>query len=325
MDARYTILVVCGSENKDIVGELLANDGYEAVYADTGDNAFKFMETVIPDLIMTDVTKPEFNGFEFLDKLQCDAALSKIPVFFIVSAVNGADIDKGFKFGADDYVFKPFNRSELLARIKTHIRLKACNDTLTRISEEISKANMEQPCAGTKLEFEALLNDVNRAIQTDFMTGLGNRRYMINKIENEAVRARTMGGTFAVLLADLDHFKNVNDTYGHDCGDEVLKSVANTFSCTLRSSDYVSRWGGEEFMFLVTDVNCDSAILLGERLRERIEKTPVFYNGERVDIKTTIGVAYFDPDKDTAHDVIKRADSALYHGKNNGRNQVVVF
>ncbi len=156
---------------------------------------------------------------------------------------------------------------------------------------------------------------------TDSLTGLSNRRHIEPQLAGETARARRHQATFSVLMADLDHFKRVNDRYGHDAGDEVLREVARRLREMLRTEDRPARWGGEEFLVLLTDTELDQAEIVAEKLRAGIADTPIEVNGHSIDMTISIGVAQHQGEDDPL-DLIRRADQALYRAKDEGRNRV---
>ena len=159
---------------------------------------------------------------------------------------------------------------------------------------------------------------------TDPLTGLSNRRHIEPQLAGETARALRHRATFSILMADLDHFKQVNDNYGHDTGDEVLREVARRLRSLLRTEDRPARWGGEEFLVLLTDTNADEACAVAEKIRAGIAETPIKIHNGRIDITISIGVAQHQGESDPL-ELIRRADQALYQAKNKGRNRVCVI
>jgi two-component system, cell cycle response regulator len=158
---------------------------------------------------------------------------------------------------------------------------------------------------------------------TDPLTGLSNRRHIEPQLEGETARALRHRATFSILMADLDHFKQVNDTYGHDTGDEVLREVARRLRSLLRTEDRSARWGGEEFLVLLTDTDAEQAAKVAEKIRQGIADEPIEFNGHRIPITISIGVAGHAGENDPL-EIIRRADQALYRAKDEGRNRVCV-
>lgn len=165
------------------------------------------------------------------------------------------------------------------------------------------------------------LEDLSR---TDTLTKLYNRRYMFEKIEEEVQRVERNGSKFCIILSDADDFKKINDECGHDCGDYLLKNMSKTMQSALRRKDFIARWGGEEFLFLLPDTDASQAKILGERIRQKLAGKKCTYDNRRIKISMTFGIAEYDS-KAGIDGTIRRADIALYAGKRKGKNCVVVY
>jgi diguanylate cyclase (GGDEF)-like protein len=176
----------------------------------------------------------------------------------------------------------------------------------------------------TSISVTKRLEELEQISITDSLTGLYNRRYLNQKIEQEYTRYLKINSTFALVTADIDLFKNINDQYGHDCGDTVLKSITQDIRNSIRTSDSVARWGGEEFLILLPATNREQAILLAERIRTTVEAHLYEFNNKSVSVTLTLGVAIANS-TDTIDEIIKRADLALYYGKRKSRNCVISF
>lgn len=189
------------------------------------------------------------------------------------------------------------------------------DDLEKKVSErtkELEQTNYELSIAKEKLE---------RSSQMDFLTNLYNRKFIIGRIEHEIKRFDRTGNTFAIIMGDIDHFKKLNDTYGHECGDFVLKEIAKVMQQTTREIDFAARWGGEEFLILLPEADSKSAVEIAERLRKNIEHTIIEYDKKLLNATITFGIAAYGKGM-TADEVIKNADRALYDGKQQGRNRV---
>ncbi|WP_348980983.1 GGDEF domain-containing protein [Desulfosporosinus sp. BG] len=159
--------------------------------------------------------------------------------------------------------------------------------------------------------------------RSDPLTGLYNRRYIMEKIESEFISTKKNAKKFSLILADIDFFKKINDTFGHDCGDHVLKVVSKSLKDAVREQDFVSRWGGEEFLILLPETEIEGARILVDRIKRIIEEQIIEYNGVQVSTTMTFGVTE-SQDYGMIEDIIKRADNALYEGKSRGRSCIIL-
>jgi diguanylate cyclase (GGDEF)-like protein/PAS domain S-box-containing protein len=208
-------------------------------------------------------------------------------------------------------------------KVKADKTLKDMNDTLEGLNEDLVKANIE--ITKTNRELEKAYEELDKLARRDALTDLFNRRSMDEILKMEMDRSRRTKRPFFVAIADIDNFKSFNDTYGHECGDDVLKIAAKVFlEKGIRSTDYVGRWGGEEFLFVITETDFDGAMIVLERVREEMSKVPLRFHGQDLHITITIGFSYRKGHY-KIDELVAEADKALYQGKRNGKNQVVCF
>lgn len=307
--------------NIKILRELLVGN-YELFVATNGRMAVEVAEAKLPDLILMDVMMPEVDGVTACGILRGRPATAEIPVIFLTAKSDVDDMVRGFDAGGVDYVTKPFNPSELNARVRTHLELKRAREQLQRYGRQLEEANRQLESRNDQLN-EAI-DQLHTAAMTDSLTGLRNRRHMTMKIQQELVRFSRSHRVFSLVLADVDHFKQVNDRYGHACGDEVLRNVAEVLRQGLRAQDDVARWGGEEFLLLLPETDVDGALLVAEKLRAQVEQSMVRCETQDIKVTLTFGVTPYDgiANMDGA---IREADNALYRGKKRGRNCVVAL
>jgi diguanylate cyclase (GGDEF)-like protein len=308
MGKKMNVLVVDdNSQNLKVLGNVLKeNTDYNLAFAMSGEEALEYLSDHTPDMILLDVMMPGLDGFEVCKHLKAAEKTSSLPVIFITAKSGPEDIIKGFEVGGVDYVTKPFNEAELLIRINTHMELKRSRDML----EEKNKELME---AYNKIEHLAL---------TDTLTGIPNRRNISNLMAKEVSRCTRNGGNFSMIMCDIDFFKNVNDTYGHDTGDFVLKTVAELIKDELRNQDVVARWGGEEFLIMLPETGLDASCGVAEKLRKKIENHKMDFGNHSFNVTMTFGVSVYEKELGIEKS-IKKADDALYEGKQTGRNKVV--
>ena len=307
--------------NLKIIGELL-RDEFDVYVATSGETALSVAYSLLPDVILMDIIMPGMDGITACRWLQNHPDTAEIPVIFITAKQHTEDIVKGFEAGGVDYITKPFHPSELYARLTTHLEVKRSREELRKNAERLRELNDE--LERTNSQLEEAIERLHVAAMTDHLTGVANRRFMVDKIHEEIVRNKRTGRTCSFVIADIDNFKKINDTYGHECGDYVLKTVAQVLRAGLRAGDFVARWGGEEFFLLLPETEREGAIHVSEKLRERIEQKQFIYFGHSIHITMTFGIALYDAsgNMDTS---IRLADQALYEGKDRGKNCVVVL
>ncbi len=175
-----------------------------------------------------------------------------------------------------------------------------------------------------KIKFEKYNKQLEELSRKDSLTSISNRRDILDKIFYETIRVERNKKTFSLIMCDIDHFKSINDKYGHECGDYILKEVANTIVSSLRKQDIIARWGGEEFILLLPETDLEGGRTVAEKIRRIIGEYEFKYNNRIIRINLTLGVSEYSIDK-SIDGCVKEADKALYHGKNNGRNRVEVF
>lgn len=271
--------------------------------AEDGLDGFKKLLSSPVEIILCDLEMPRIDGFKFLSMLKSRPDLQDVPVI-ILTGMNDRDLKiKGLEQGASDYITKPFDPEELVARVKVHLKIKHLQDDLKRSNE--------------------LLLELSN---TDHLTGLFNRRYLMEALDKEVQRSIRKGGDLSLIILDIDHFKKVNDTYGHLQGDVVLQRVALNLQKELRSYDIAARYGGEEFVAVLPDANLKEAIFVANRVRLSIQDVKFGGTLTPLAITVSLGVATFPTlDCSTVDAFIKLADDALYRAKANGRNRVEYF
>ena len=261
---------------------------------------FKLLLNRPVDIVICDLEMPGMDGFKFLNLVSTREEIRKIPVIMVTGREDQETKIKGLEFGASDYVTKPFDPDELVARVKVQLKIKSLQDSL-------------------KKNNELLLNLSN----TDPLTQLFNRRYLTEALDNELMRSARVSSPLALLMLDIDHFKRVNDTYGHQGGDRVLVAMAELLRGHLRPYDVAARFGGEEFALILPGTGLPQALEVAGRLREAAER--LSFSGNLQDLKLTVslGAAAFPfANVKTVDDLIREADYALYGAKRGGRNRV---
>jgi len=305
--------------NIKILGELLKAN-YHVLVTNNGSKAVQIAQDTLPDLILLDVVMPEMDGFTACEILKSTSATAEIPIIFITAKNEAEDVINGFAVGGVDYITKPFNPAEVHARVRTHITLRKQQEVLKLYATQMEELNKELQSKNTALN--QAYEELRILAMTDPLTGLANRRHMMDMIKQEVARCKRSSRPFSFVLGDIDNFKHINDTLGHECGDYVLKQVAQLMTAAVREQDVICRWGGEEFLLMLIDTDLEGAAVVAEKIRSVIADTLLEYEEKRIPVTMTFGVAPFNMDWGIDCS-IKKADNALYIGKSQGKNCVV--
>jgi two-component system cell cycle response regulator len=291
----------------DAVKEGLQRTGYEVIWAQDGVRAIKGAKVLLPDIILLDVVLPGLDGHEVCRWLKSDEATKGIPIIMLTVKRELEDKISGLRTGADDYLPKPYNELELNARIYALLRTKALQDELRLKNSQL----------------EELLSKVEYMAVTDALTGLYNRRRFHESLSNEIERTKRYHTPLSLVMIDIDHFKKVNDNFGHQAGDRVLMEVPGILSELVRGTDTAARYGGEEFVVILPNTTKADAVICTERIRKSIASHS--FKDLGITITVSAGVAGMpDPNIDSEDKLIRCADLAMYRAKQNGRNRTEV-
>jgi two-component system cell cycle response regulator len=254
------------------------------------------------DLIVVSLGLRGFDGLRLCSQLRSLPEGRNVPILVLVSDGDRRKLNQALEMGVNDYLTRPVDKNELIARVRTQLRKKRYADRLRH---------------NVQLSLEMAI--------TDQLTGLHNRRYMARHLDNLIAGARKSGKPLAFLIMDIDHFKSVNDSHGHDSGDEVLREFAGRISANVRGIDLACRYGGEEFVVVMPDTDMAFAYTVAERLRKSVEEAAFAISREphKLNITISIGIAGSEGNVDSADKLLHRADQALYRAKREGRNRVV--
>ena len=294
---RPLVLVVDDDKSSlRLLAGILEERGFEVMFGTRGSDAL-YVAGDGPDLILLDYELPDMNGLEVCRKLKADPAVAGIPVIFITASQDPLLEAEGLEAGAVDFVTKPYSAAVLSARVNTHIQLKRKTDLL-----------------------EALA-------QHDGLTGAANRRYFDDMLQIEWARAKRNQSSISLVMIDIDHFKEINDTYGHQEGDRCLRELAPILERHLkRAGDLAARYGGEEFVLLLPDVSAEGVSRLAELLRSEVETEFARMADERGGPRLTASFGCATANAllcDSPEDLLRQADRNLYAAKQGGRNRVV--
>ena len=287
-------ILVIDDENliRQLISALLTGFGTIEL-AESGEQAFQKIEAEKPDLIILDVQMPDMDGYEVCRKLKENEATTDIPVVFLTANNSNEDEERGLKIGATDFIRKPISPQIVQTRVSNILKLQ----TATRQLELLAS--------------------------TDPLTGAFNRRHFMDTGNNELLRSNRYKHSYSVLMLDIDHFKAVNDTHGHNIGDVALKKTVRVIEETLRGEDTLGRLGGEEFAVLLPETNAARATLLAERIRVAISQIVIETPTDPLTFTMSIGMTEGREGDENIDTLLQRADEGLYKAKEQGRNQVV--
>jgi diguanylate cyclase (GGDEF)-like protein len=269
-----------------------------------------------PQLIVADWLMPEMDGLQFCRALRETKVGRGVYLVLLTGVEDEARLVEAFEAGVDDYVLKPVNPKMLLARLRAGERVVSLRSEVESDREEIRRFAAELAMTNRRLQEAALL---------DPLTGIPNRRYAMDRIDQEWSAAERGARPLACMLIDVDHFKLVNDSHGHDVGDEVLQRMADVLKHTARAQDVICRIGGEEFLVVCPDTDATAAGQCAERLRHAAANMRVAIGNVSLQITISIGVAAMDAAMPKPDAMIKAADQAVYAAKQAGRNRICVY
>ncbi len=288
----------------------LQRQGYEVLWAQSGIEGLKLARAEKPDLIVLDVVMQDMDGLAVCRWLKMSAESRDIPIIMLTVRGELQERVEGLNIGADDYLLKPFADEELDARIFSALRVKAAE-------LELKKRNNE---------LQSMLHHVEALAITDPLTGLFNRRRFDDVLKREFALTKRYATPLSCLMVDVDHFKRVNDAYGHDAGDRILCGVAGRLSSRLREVDTAARFGGEGLLVLLPQTPKQGAMIVAERIAAVIRREPFDFSDGSANVTVSVGVAEGrDVTGNAPESLVKAADTALYLAKSRGRDQVVAY
>lgn len=292
MSNKAVILVVDDVPTNVQALAFLLKEEYMIKVATSGVRALELAaQDPIPDLILLDVQMPDMDGYDVLRLLRENSDTAEIPIIFVTGKDSVEEEGYGLELGAVDYITKPIRPSIVKARVKTHITLKQQYDQLMGMATH------------------------------DQLTGLYNRHFLSDTLSKKVSQANRHNEGLLVIMVDIDHFKNINDTFGHLKGDRILKAVADILGESARREDTVARFGGEEFVLVLDNCTVGDALIKAEGLRGKIEAL----HPEGIAVTASFGVARLDEYIQRYEDLLKNADTALYAAKEEGRNRVIFY
>jgi len=286
-----------------LLEETLARWGYEVMVCRDGIEAGQILQSEnAPQLAILDWKMPGMEGIELCRKIRKDAEESYIYIILLTSQQRDEDLVIGMEAGADDYIVKPFKQNELKVRLRAGRRIIELQNELLAARDILREKAMH-----------------------DSLTGLLNHEEILGALDRELARSQRDGVCVSVIMADIDHFKKINDTYGHPAGDAVLRIIAQKMRAMERSYDSIGRYGGEEFLIVLPECCLECAVAFAERLRSSISRDSIDTPEGLIPVTISLGVAASSSGRRLdEHNLVKSADAALYRAKENGRNRVEV-
>lgn len=317
MASRKLLLVDDDPAGLALLRQGLSAGDYTFLEAHDGREALVQLRDAKPDLVLMDVEMPGLGGVETCRIIKANSGQNGfgfIPVILMTARAGSGKVE-GLELGADDYLVKPIEPAELAARVKSMLRLKALQDELSAKVRELEQAQ-------ETLQQQA--QELTQLSRLDPLTQLFNRRYFEERFVAEFARSKRYRSPIILMMIDLDHFKNVNDTRGHPAGDKVLREAAARIKATLRDVDLCARYGGEEFIAVLPETGPPEGQRAGERIRQAIGDQPVEIDGqEPLKVTCSVGMAWYPARQLEDHEsLLRAADDALYRAKKGGRNRV---
>ena len=278
--------------------------GYDVILAENGEQAWQIMQQKdAPKLLLLDWEMPKMNGIEVCERVIAQNPENPAYILLLTSRTESEDIVEGLSKGASDYISKPFDSAELQVRLQVGKRM----------------IEMQEKLNSTMLKLTVLASH-------DVLTGILNRRAIMQALNIEIQRIERQNKILVIGMCDIDNFKNVNDTYGHLVGDEVIKEVAKRMQLVLREYDVLGRYGGEEFLVITPTDHIDSGIIAFQRICHAVSSQPIKIDDLSLTVTISCGVTTYSSksDKENISMLISRADQALYQAKDAGRNCVIL-
>ncbi|MFZ4855409.1 MAG: diguanylate cyclase [Desulfuromonadaceae bacterium] len=318
MTEKVPILVVDDlPQNIMALEAVIADDGFDVITASSGNDALRLSLKHDFALILLDVQMPGMNGFEVARLIRSNPKTHHFPIIFVTAGMKDLlNQIEGYETGAVDYLIKPFEPVILRSKVQVFRELYLQRKVIERFYN-----NLEQLVEERTAELKEANKTISHQAATDDLTELYNRRYFNENLTAALSAARRHTYPLSIIMIDLDNFKKVNDTHGHSTGDLVLKTFANLLKEMIRTEDVAARWGGEEFIVLLSHTSSDAAAALAERIRSAFEQQTI--SAKSIVLSASFGVVQLQ-ESDDADILISRADAALYRAKHEGRNRVVV-
>ncbi len=325
--------------NLRVLSAILEGQGYGVRKAISGQAAIEAIRARMPDIVLLDVNMPDMNGFQVCAYLKNDREFRDVPVIFVSGLSDVGDKLQGFQCGAVDYVTKPYQQEEIMARLRTHITMNRQQRQIDRLAHELSQSNETLAVQNAELELEIAerkrveisLQKANHKLEAlalrDGLTQIANRRCFDMVLHQEWERAKREKTTLCLLMCDIDYFKKLNDAYGHQKGDDCLIRIAQAIRSTVkRPADMTARYGGEEFAILLPGTPLEGGVQVAAEIEQNLAALMLPHPASPTGYVTlSIGVSCCAPGTDLLPEaLIRSSDEALYRAKDEGRNRIFV-
>ena len=309
-------------DNLELLSTMLRLYGYEVEECDCALSAIELAKATLPDLILLDAKMPELDGFSVCQILKSDRHTKEIPIIFISALKELENKTKAFKFGGSDYITKPFQIEEVLARVENQLKYYYLQTELKARNQQLQQEIEKRQAAEEKLL--KLNQKLNKLATLDGLTKIANRYYFDQTLTKEWFRGKREQSPLSLIMADVDYFKLYNDYYGHQAGDRCLQQVAQAISKTVnRPADLVARYGGEEFAIIIPQTSAENALYIAEKIRHQVEMLNIPHSASLASdrVSLSLGVTSIIPSFEYSQEkLLAAADKALYQAKSKGRN-----
>lgn len=303
---KKVLIVEDTALTREMVKDTLSTENFTVVEAKDGLEGIRIAYEENPNLIILDVVMPRMDGFALCKILSQGSETRDIPIIMLTSKTSPTDVKKGLEAGAVDYIKKPFDKVELLARVESALRVKSYKTQINYLKTKLKELS-----------------------STDELTNLKNAGYFWDYLNREVNKIPRLKKPLSLIIIDIDNFKKINDNLGHLAGDRVLKEIATTLTVNLRRYDLLARYGGEEFVVVLIDTDEDEALKVAEDLRKRVGETAFKENGKSFNVSASFGIASLIPEmpKNSMNTIslFERADKALNEAKEKGKGKCVVM
>lgn len=319
----------------------LKDEGYNILTSSSGYEAIEIANEHEINIALLDINMEDIKGFEVCKKMRQNYHMRPLQIVFISGFTEEEYLSQAIEAGGDDFIKKPVSPLELQARIKAAVIRFNNQKALYKEREFYMKAVKQEEDLASKIldqnlflrkayknmehinkELEEANHELKKIARYDMLSGVLNRMSLFAMMDIEIERALRTNTSLSGIMMDLDHFKHVNDNYGHPCGDEVIRMAGRLLKEHLRKYDHAGRYGGEEFFIILPNTTLDQAFMIADRFRQQLENTPVNYGSDELHITASMGVVEFKANE-SREKWISRADVAMYIAKQKGRNQVV--